>query len=176
MPARRHDHGRSRGPRILIWAYGSNLDPDQMAARCPDARIVGPAYLQNHELRFRGRSWSWGGAVAAVSPARGLTVPGVLYQVSARDLATLDRCEGHPLVYRRQTVDVIADGHVIRAQAYVMRRGPRPGAPSVEYFRAIYRGYVVWGLPVRVLTAAVRIGRQRYRQPRARAERNAELW
>ena len=38
----------------LYFAYGSNLDLEQMAQRCPDAEIVGPVRLENYELRFRG--------------------------------------------------------------------------------------------------------------------------
>ena len=29
----------------LYFAYGSNLDLEQMAQRCPDAEIVGPCLL-----------------------------------------------------------------------------------------------------------------------------------
>ncbi len=35
----------------LYFAYGSNLDLEQMAQRCPDAEIVGPVRLENYELR-----------------------------------------------------------------------------------------------------------------------------
>ena len=38
----------------LYFAYGSNLDLEQMAQRCPDAETVGPVRLENYELRFRG--------------------------------------------------------------------------------------------------------------------------
>lgn len=35
-------------------AYGSNLSVEQMAQRCPDARIVGQAVLEDWELAFHG--------------------------------------------------------------------------------------------------------------------------
>ena len=35
-------------------AYGSNLSVEQMADRCPDAKIVGQAVLAGWELLFRG--------------------------------------------------------------------------------------------------------------------------
>ena len=42
----------------LYFAYGSNLDLEQMAQRCPDAEIVGPVRLENYELRFRGSGFA----------------------------------------------------------------------------------------------------------------------
>ena len=38
----------------LYFAYGSNINLDQMAQRCPDAQVVGPVTLENYELLFRG--------------------------------------------------------------------------------------------------------------------------
>ena len=43
----------------LYFAYGSNLDLEQMAQRCPDAEIVGPVRLENYELRFRGSGFCY---------------------------------------------------------------------------------------------------------------------
>ena len=37
----------------LYFAYGSNINLDQMAYRCPDAQEVGPVTLENYELLFR---------------------------------------------------------------------------------------------------------------------------
>lgn len=42
----------------LYFAYGSNLDLEQMAQRCPDAEIVGPVRLENYELRFCGSGFA----------------------------------------------------------------------------------------------------------------------
>ena len=52
----------------LYFAYGSNLDLEQMAQRCPDAEIVGPVRLENYELRFRGSGF------ATVAPRKGSVV------------------------------------------------------------------------------------------------------
>ena len=45
-------------------AYGSNLSVEQMAYRCPDAKIAGQAVLAGWELLFRGCAtiacpWYW---------------------------------------------------------------------------------------------------------------------
>ena len=33
-------------------AYGSNMSENQMAFRCPGARLIGTGYLPNHRLEF----------------------------------------------------------------------------------------------------------------------------
>ena len=38
----------------LYFAYGSNINLEQMAVRCPAAQVVGPAVLDGYELLFRG--------------------------------------------------------------------------------------------------------------------------
>ena len=40
----------------LYTAYGSNLNLDQMAMRCPTAKLVGTGVIQNYELRSDERS------------------------------------------------------------------------------------------------------------------------
>lgn len=37
----------------LYFAYGSNINLEQMDYRCPDATVVGPVVLENYELLFR---------------------------------------------------------------------------------------------------------------------------
>ena len=37
----------------LYFAYGSNINLEQMAYRCPDASVVGPVTLEGWELLFR---------------------------------------------------------------------------------------------------------------------------
>ena len=38
----------------LYFAYGSNINLDQMSYRCPAAQVVGPVTLDGYELLFRG--------------------------------------------------------------------------------------------------------------------------
>ncbi len=53
----------------LYFAYGSNINLDQMAQRCPDAQVVGPVTLENYELLFRGNLRGAGGSPSL--PGRG---------------------------------------------------------------------------------------------------------
>ena len=50
----------------LYFAYGSNINLEQMAVRCPAAQVVGPAVLDGYELLFRGNRRGTG--VATIEP------------------------------------------------------------------------------------------------------------
>jgi hypothetical protein len=52
---------------MLYFAYGSNMDPDQMMERCPDAKLNGLGYLPDHILCFPRRSKNRGCGVSSVT-------------------------------------------------------------------------------------------------------------
>src|SRR5436190_1341322 len=80
--------------RVLIFAYGSNMDPLQMQQRCPGAEAIGNGILRGHRLCFPRLSERRGCGVASVEPASGNEVWGVVYRLGAADLAALDGFEG----------------------------------------------------------------------------------
>ena len=130
----------------VYFAYGSNLDPGQMSARCPGHRVLCRAILPDHALVFRGHSKRWGGAVATVEHAPGSMVHGVVFEMTPEDYASLDRHEGfegpqHPdNFYDRVRRTVQIEIHEpLEVETYVMR--PRPaGLPSRAYRWAIVSG------------------------------------
>ena len=63
----------------LYFAYGSNINLEQMAARCPAAQVVGPAVLDGYELLFRGNRRGTG--VATIEPLLGSQVHGLLWEL-----------------------------------------------------------------------------------------------
>ncbi|WP_204801910.1 poly-gamma-glutamate hydrolase family protein [Mycobacterium riyadhense] len=132
MPVRRHSY----------FAYGSNLCVRQMAMRCPDAGDPRPAVLSNHDWLINQRG------VATVDAFAGSQVHGVLWQVSDRDLATLDGAEGVPLRYRRDRLTVHTDGGPAPAWVYIDHR-VTPGPPRPGYLPRIIDGAVHHGLPQR---------------------------
>ncbi len=80
--------------RMLYFAYGSNLDPGQMASRCPSARGLFRACLPDHRLDFTYFSTRWAGGSADVVQHFGDRVWGILYELDPDELARLDRFEG----------------------------------------------------------------------------------
>ena len=135
----------------LYFAYGSNLDLEQMAQRCPDAEIVGPVRLENYELRFRGSGF------ATVAPKKGSTVHGLVWKITPNCEQSLDRYEGYPRHYTIETVTVKdAAGAEIPVMVYIMAEPycRQPALPSPYYYRVIQRGFEANGLPVESLQAA----------------------
>ena len=137
---------------MLYFAYGSNMEPEQMQARCPGHKVVGLAELRDHRLTFPRHSHSWGGGVASVAVAHSESVWGVVYELTPEHLAQLDVYEGWKgegnahNVYDRETVAVhltrADDGSFPRklhALIYVARAA-NPGPPSERYLEALVRG------------------------------------
>jgi len=138
----------------IVFAFGSNLSIEQMGKRCRSTRFIARARLHRSELAFAGYSSGWNGAVATiVSQANGVTF-GAIYKVSQRDLATLDRFEGVPYAYTRETRKVRLDnGKQLRAQAYVLRRPL--GIPSTSYVAVIAAAYVRLGYSTKSIGEAI---------------------
>jgi hypothetical protein len=137
---------------MLYFAFASNMDPDLMRERCPDAKVVGLAALRDHRLGFPRFSEDWGGGIASPQLAHGESAWGVLYDVSEADLRSADRAEGfrapddqHNVVDRESVwVDLVRpdDGSVprrVRAQMYLARPS-NPMPPSRRYLDTILRG------------------------------------
>src|SRR2546423_13507383 len=123
----------------LYFAYGSNLNPAQMAARCPGHRVVGRASLEGHALKFRGYGRDWAGAVGTVEPEPGSTVWGALFELTPEHYTVLDEYEGFDApgaasnLYDRVEVAVRReDGGIERCLTYVIRPLPE-GLPSKAY-------------------------------------------
>lgn len=133
----------------LYFAYGSNMNPERMRRRIPDARPLGRATLKGWRVAER--------LYADIEKARGGRVQGVLYLVTPTELHRLDYYEGYPSVYNCVKVTVSAElmGERTRrfrlpAFTYVMTeasRKEREGKPYPEDYRIMCAtGARYWGL------------------------------
>lgn len=135
----------------LYIAYGSNLNLSQMAYRCPTARSVGTTMMNDWRLLFRGPNE---GAVATVEPFKGGKVPVLVWEITEADEAALDRYEGWPFLYRKETVKVNLNGKTVKAMIYIMNEGRPLGQPSCYYYSVIFDGYKDQGFDVEILRQA----------------------
>lgn len=121
----------------LYFAYGSNINLDQMAYRCPDASVVGPVTLENYELLFRR------GGFATIAPKEGETVTGLLWSITPGCERSLDRYEGYPRFYDKRMVTVRdSEGRSLSVMAYIMdERFREPMLPTTTYYNGILEGY-----------------------------------
>ncbi len=137
---------------MLYLAYGSNLNLEQMANRCPTARVAGTTTLKNYQLLFRG---GHANAVATIEPQKGGSVPVMLWNITPADEAALDRYEGWPFLYRKEKVRVTLNGKQVTAMVYIMNEGRPLGTPSCYYYKVILQGYHSAWFDVNVLKQAV---------------------
>ena len=96
------------------FAYGSNLNFEQMAYRCPEATAVGTAKLDGYELAFRR-------GYLTVLPKEGASVEGLIWSITDHDESQLDCYEGYPTFYDKETMTVTdADGTPHKIMVYTM--------------------------------------------------------
>lgn len=132
----------------LYFAYGSNLNIEQMLRRCPRAKPLSKMMLRDSALVFRG--------VADSIFEKGSTCPGGLWKITPACERALDVYEGIASgLYRKEyvTLDAPVDGER-QMMLYVMNSdGIMP--PSQGYLNTIIEGYKDFGLPAEALREAV---------------------
>jgi gamma-glutamylcyclotransferase (GGCT)/AIG2-like uncharacterized protein YtfP len=131
----------------LYAAYGSNMDPAQMAERCPHSPQRGSGWLEGWRLAFGGEDIGWEGAMATVVEESGQRVFVVLYELSGADEASLDRWDGASLDYFRKTKVRVAtrDGDVV-AWLYVVN-AYEVGLPAARHLGIIADAAAAAGAP-----------------------------
>ena len=141
-------------------AYGSNMSLDQMAHRCPGAKLIGTGYLPNHRPDFSLP------APVKRTRAHDAKVPVAVWEISEEDERSLDRYEGFPTYYSKHRRRVVMDdGTELWGMVYIMNM-IRPQPPTPAYYNGIHNAYVRLGLRSeieRVLEPALQRSQQRKR-------------
>ncbi|RKJ41914.1 gamma-glutamylcyclotransferase [Acutalibacter sp. 1XD8-33] len=138
-------------------AYGSNLNREQMGYRCPNAQPVGTVQLESWRLIFRG---SGTGNYLTIEPAPGYSVPVAVWAVTKADEAALDRYEGFPVFYRKETLPITYTGlktaqeRQVEAFVYLMNDGHPAGLPTTRYMDTCEVGYRDFGFDPEALLGA----------------------
>ena len=142
---------------MLYFAYGSNMDPDQMRRRCPTSRFEGTAILPDHKLEFTLRSRRRRCGVANVVPTQYSSVFGVLYRINgSHDWKVLDLAEGFRFDRKRAnryTKNICSvqklEGYPTQVRAFiyigVIEKSPPP--PSRAYLNQMIAGVDLWRFP-----------------------------
>lgn len=139
-------------PKLYI-AYGSNMNIEQMARRCPTAKVVGTAELEDWRLRFKGDN---NFSVATVEPSVGHRVPILVWEIMPKDEASLDVYEGYPRLYRKEMMLVRIEKVIRLAMIYIMNADDLAyGNPSDVYYDTIRTGYINAGFSPDLLEQSV---------------------
>jgi hypothetical protein len=115
------------------FAFGSNMDVEQMSHRCPDAKKISVATLVDYRFAINDRG------VATVIPTSGVNTEGVLWSISPDDKVKLDRYEGvksgH---YFCESVQVTTATGSVLALIYIAT-SQKPGTARPGYMENIVR-------------------------------------
>ena len=134
------------GSEMKYIAYGSNMIQEQMAVRCPDARLIGTGYISGARLEFYLH--------ATVEKTRDMRnrVPVAVWEINDRDERSLDRYEGYPSYYIKEEWPVhMADGSEINGIIYLMKM-IRKSPPTDGYYAGIANAYRRLGLSSQIKT------------------------
>lgn len=140
------------GKRYYI-AYGSNLSVGQMACRCPDARIIGTAVIEDYALLFKG--------CATIEPKQGKKVPVLIWEISPSDEKSLDRYEGYPSFYYKKDMTLTVKmtetdaRRELTAMVYIMDERHRLASPTGYYYKVLAEGYEDFGFDKAILEQAL---------------------
>ena len=124
----------------LYFAYGSNMSRTGMAARCPDARALGVAVLDGWRFIIGADGY------ASIVPSSGGRVRGVLWRLTASDLAALNAYESLDSgLYRHRRLTVRHGGGARTALVYIAR-GHAEGRPRPGYLEGVLAAARAWNL------------------------------
>jgi len=131
----------------LYAAYGSNLDPSQMADRAPHSPPAGSGWLVGWRLGFGGEDLGWEGSIATLAESPSDQVFVMLYDLTPQDEAALDSWEGADLgLYRKLRVRVQTLEGSPLAWVYVLD-AYEGGLPSARYLGIVADAAEVAGAP-----------------------------
>lgn len=126
----------------LYFAYGANVNIEDMSYRCPGARPLGAFELRDWQLEFYTH--------ATIEERAGSRVHGVLWNLTEDCERSLDMFEGFPHYYTKRTWS--QDGHWF---FFYEMTSPKKGTPGVGYIQGIAEGYHRWQLPPKLLQEAI---------------------
>ena len=118
------------------FAYGSNIDLEQMADRCPGARLGETSRLKGYQFLINERG------VATLVESAKHSVEGLLWWILPEDEAALDRYEGVARGFYRKDCSVTLDWSWGRVKPLIyFADNTTPGKPRDEYLERI----LAWG-------------------------------
>jgi gamma-glutamylcyclotransferase (GGCT)/AIG2-like uncharacterized protein YtfP len=145
----------------LYFAYGSNMSRALMRRLCPQAEPVGTATLSGYRFIITTDGF------ASIVPQSGGIVHGVLWKLSARDIAALNAYESLDSgLYAMVTLPVRREGRRLAAMVYIAR-SRNQGRPKAGYLDVVLKAAREWNLPETYVRSLARWAPARWRGARA---------
>lgn len=136
---------------MLYVAYGSNMNVEQMAYRCPSSKIVGTGKVRGWKLVFN----TYADIIETGNDND--FVPIVIWNIVDNDWDMLDMYEGYPTHYIKRKINFKFDnGSTDTGIAYVMNDNRKGICPPYEsYFDGIITGCFENGIDTEYLYDAL---------------------
>jgi AIG2-like family len=126
---------------MLHFAYGSNMSRALMGARCPGAEALGTATLAGWRFVINPEGFG------SIAPRQGSLVHGVLWRLTARDVAAINAYESIDTgLYLRRRLPVRCGERQSTALIYITRRQGE-GTPRPGYIALVVAAAREWELP-----------------------------
>lgn len=132
----------------LYFAYGSNMDEEQMACRCSGSRVLGKAVLPGYAFRINQRGYA-----TVVSDASCETY-GLLWDLEPHHEEALDWYEGCDSGFYEKVFCTVRDetGKKQDVLVYIDRNHIRVGTSNVNYLERIVVAARKWAFPASYIT------------------------
>jgi cation transport regulator ChaC len=171
-PPRLHprDHAKhpANEPVYPVFSYGSNMDPQQTAARTPNAEPFTQAVIPGYELQFNKYSQPRQGSVLDIQENAASEVYGMVFLMPECNMNVLDQyengyervsCQVYPLSSNGKKRTNPVTVQVYKVKPDLIPTNPKP--TSRDYVDTAVRGARYWGIPTQpILDAAQRVGYQ----------------
>ena len=131
----------------LYFAYGSNMDQEQMHERCPRAVLFGPAVLNDYHLAFTIFSPTRLCGCADIVSSFGDRVHGLLYRLTDAEMEAMDAFEGHPIHYQRIPVRINYQDGEVDAYSYEVVYKKENLRPSPHYLGLLQSAAILHKFP-----------------------------
>lgn len=127
-------------PTFFYFAYGSNLLSARLKERTPSARVVGPAVLERHELRWHMAASDGSGKCDVVEvEAGGCQVLGVVYEIALFEKPHLDAAETLGVGYAEREAVVRMGDRSLDAWLYYALETDAGSVPY-DWYKALVLG------------------------------------
>ncbi len=154
---------------MLYFAYGSNMNWNQIRSRCPSAQFTFVARAEGYVLAFTRFSQNRKCGVADIVASSGNDAWGVVFDIPNDEIDQLDKSEGYRPerarelnAYERSQLEVTcqedANSPIAVWTYFVVSKSNLPLKPAVEYKALIIDGARHWGFPAAYIERLERIG------------------
>ena len=130
------------------FAYGSNMDQEQMSVRCPSAELVSIGKLLDYRLAFTIFSPKRNCGCADIISSVGDQTYGLVYKLSDHDMLALDTFEGSPIHYHRIPVSIVTDLGIVVVNTYEVVTKQENLLPSTHYLGLIQTAAKLHSFPL----------------------------